>query len=58
VKRLITEPLLHFLIAGSLLFAIYAWLNPAGDDELHVVRITTAEVDWLKETWSRQRSRL
>ena len=57
MKRLITEPLLHFLIAGSLLFAVYAWLNPAGDDEPHVVRITTAEVDWLKETWSRQRSR-
>ena len=30
LKRLIREPLLHFLIAGGALFGAYAWLNPAG----------------------------
>ena len=53
LARLAREPLLHFLAAGLLLFGIYAWLGP-GDDEPRVVRITTTEVNWLKETWARQ----
>lgn len=48
------EPLLHFLVAGGLLFAVYAWLNRGGGDEPRVVRITAAEVNWLRETWARQ----
>jgi len=54
MKRLVKEPLLHFLAAGALLFAAYAWLNRGGGDEPRVVRITAQEVDWLVETWSRQ----
>ena len=48
------EPLLHFLLAGGLLFAAYAWLNRGEDEEPREVRITAAEVNWLKETWARQ----
>ena len=44
------EPLLHFLLAGALLFGFYAWLNRGGGDEPGIVRITAAEVNWLKET--------
>jgi hypothetical protein len=51
MKNLLKEPLLHFLVAGGLLFAAYDWLNR---DEGEVVRITAAEVNWLKETWTRQ----
>lgn len=53
LARLAREPLLHFLVAGLLLFGVYAWLGRGGD-EPRVVRITTAEVNWLKETWARQ----
>ncbi|HSO46879.1 MAG TPA: peptidyl-prolyl cis-trans isomerase, partial [Rhizobiaceae bacterium] len=54
MRRWITEPLLHFLLAGGLLFAAYAWLNRGGADEPRVVHITAAEVTWLKESWTRQ----
>ncbi|MEW6683486.1 MAG: peptidylprolyl isomerase [Nitrospirota bacterium] len=53
MKRWLKEPLLHFLLIGGLLFSAYAWLN-RGEAEPRVVRITAAEVDWLKETWARQ----
>lgn len=52
------EPLLHFLIAGAVLFGAYAWLNRGGDDAAgsaaRTVRITAAEVEWLKQIWARQ----
>lgn len=54
MKSWFREPLLHFLVAGSVLFAAYGWLNPGNDSTPNVVRITTAEVTWLKETWARQ----
>ncbi len=31
MRRLIREPLVHFLFAGALLFAAYAWLNCGSD---------------------------
>lgn len=51
------EPLLHFLVAGGVLFGGYAWLNPPapkGDAGARQVRIGEGEVGWLVETWSRQ----
>jgi hypothetical protein len=54
MRRFIKEPLVHFLVAGGLLFAVYGWLNREGSDEPRVVRITAAEVSWLKEIWARQ----
>jgi parvulin-like peptidyl-prolyl isomerase len=58
MKRLLKEPLLHFLVAAGLLFGLYAWLNPAGlnarGTEPRQVRIGEGEVRWLVETWSRQ----
>lgn len=55
MKRWLREPLLHFLVAGGLLFGVYGWLN--GDRDMsapRVVRITPAEMNWLKESWTRQ----
>lgn len=54
LMRVAREPLLHFLIAGGLLFAAYALLNPESTDKPQTVRISVAEVNWLKETWTRQ----
>lgn len=48
------EPLLHFLLVGTLLFAAYGWLNRENADAPRTVRISVAEVNWLKETWARQ----
>jgi hypothetical protein len=57
MKRLLKEPLLHFLMLGALVFAVYSWLNrsfPANKSSAGTVRITSNEIAWLKETWSRQ----
>ena len=57
MKSWLKEPLLHFLIAGGVLFGAYAWLNPAArntDTGPRQVRIGAGEVRWLTETWVRQ----
>ena len=53
MKRWLREPLVHFLIAGALLFGAYGWLNRGTVEEPRVVRITAADVNWLTVTWSR-----
>ena len=61
MKRLLKEPLLHFLVLGALLFGAYAWLNRGAsarqENGAGTVRITTTEVAWLADTWARQRQR-
>ena len=55
--KLIREPLLHFTVAGALLFGAYAWLNRGGTgagSAERTVRIGEREVAWLAETWMRQ----
>ena len=56
--KFLREPLLHFLVAGAVLFAAFAWLNRGADDTAgtasRTVRITAAEVEWLERTWARQ----
>lgn len=59
MKRIFSEPLFHFLLAGLCLFLAYSWLNrEAGPDERsRIVRISQADVTWLRETWVRQNQR-
>jgi hypothetical protein len=55
--KLLREPLLHFLLAGALLFVAYAWLgrDESGPGGLnHTIQVTEREVSWLTETWTRQ----
>jgi len=56
--KLLREPLVHFLVAGALLFAGYAWLNRGAADDAskatRVVHLTANEVEWLKQSWTRQ----
>lgn len=55
MSRLLTEPLIHFLVIGALLFGLYSWMNPdvAGADD-RVIEITPGIVQRLKDAWSRQ----
>lgn len=57
-SRLLCEPLVHFLAIGAALFAASAWTNRDGNNgdrsNTRMVRITEAEVAWLRETWTRQ----
>jgi hypothetical protein len=54
--KLFREPLLHFLIAGALLFGGYEWLH-RGEPVLQTekpVRIGDGEIGWLRETFANQ----
>lgn len=54
--KLAREPVVHFLIAGALLFGAYALLGRGEEvaETADPVRITEDDVRWLKETWRRQ----
>ena len=54
--QLLREPLLHFAVAGAILFGGYSWLNNPRADTTAVepVRISEGDVRWLKQTWSSQ----
>ena len=54
--KLLREPLLHFVVAGAILFAAQAWWNRDGAraEAVDAVRITEGDVRWLVETWRRQ----
>jgi len=56
LRRLLRDPLGHFLLLGALLFAAYALLGgrSARTDAASPIVIGTGEVRWLTETWSRQ----
>ncbi|MCC7325662.1 MAG: peptidyl-prolyl cis-trans isomerase [Burkholderiales bacterium] len=45
VRRLVREPLLHFLLAGFTLFVAYSALNPQAGDRFRSDRIQLTEVD-------------
>ncbi|MCZ7620511.1 MAG: peptidylprolyl isomerase [Myxococcota bacterium] len=51
------EPLFHFVLVGSLLFGVYGALDLDADERRGVVRITAADVEWLKASWTRQHQR-
>ena len=54
--QLLREPLLHFAVAGAILFGGYSWLNNTQADTTAIepVRIGEGDVRWLKQTWSSQ----
>jgi hypothetical protein len=56
IKRLLREPLIHFLAIGAILFFAWSQINhdrqfPAAAQQVH---IGPGDVAWLKETWARQ----
>ncbi len=59
MKKLLSEPLLHFLLIGGLLFFIYDLKNDeiAADDNMSIT-ITEANIDQLINQWQRRWQRL
>lgn len=54
--KLLREPLVHFALAGALLFAAYAWLNrdeSLASDAARTIQITERELTWLTDTSAR-----
>src|SRR5258705_13570533 len=56
MKKMLREPLLHFAVAGAILFGGYSWLHEKNAEAMAVepVRIGEGDVRWLKQTWSSQ----
>ena len=50
------EPLLHFLLAGAVLFGAYSWINRAAEkpNAATQIRFDAADVQWLAENWTTQ----
>jgi PPIC-type PPIASE domain len=54
--RLLKEPLLHYVMLGGLMFAAYFVFGTIQQDAKPqpVIRMTTADAEWLKGMWTRQ----
>ncbi len=60
MKRLFREPLFHFLLLGTLIFAGNAWRDrqhPVGDDTPRI-EVTAGTIAWLREGFAMQWHRL
>ncbi|TGD72285.1 peptidyl-prolyl cis-trans isomerase [Mangrovimicrobium sediminis] len=57
MRRLLREPLLHFLLLGAGLFALYGWVNPNGFDNERRIVVDGGRVAQLsahfQRTWNR-----
>lgn len=56
--RVLKEPLLHFLLAGAVLFGAYHWLNRSaeipGSSSAHQIHVRAGDVQWIVENWTKQ----
>ena len=54
--KLLREPLLHFAVAGLVLFSAYSWVNPKSSEaqKMAPVQIGQGEVDWLRQLFQNQ----
>lgn len=60
MNNFLKEPLVHFLFAGAVVFAVYGWVNNetiVDQNQERMVRISAGQVEWLKQTWARQKGR-
>jgi hypothetical protein len=56
--RVLREPLLHFLLAGAVLFGAYAWMNRTAEtptaSKAQPIHVSAGDVRWLAENWTTQ----
>lgn len=61
LRRLLREPLLHFVIAGAALFALYAWAKPRASGEGDSIVVSTDRIAALDQqfqlVWQRAPTR-
>src|SRR5262245_8665024 len=55
-RRWLREPLMHFLLAGALIFAAYEWLNPSAGrtDRINQITLTQDDLRQLAVHWLAQ----
>jgi len=58
LRRIAREPLVHFLLIGAAIYALTAWLGPAGEvDAENTIRVTANEIGWLTSSWKKRWNR-
>jgi hypothetical protein len=56
MHKLLRDPLLHFLLLGTLLFVVYFAMNPASESTApNLIRVTQGDVDRLRQMFEKQR---
>jgi hypothetical protein len=58
MRKLLREPLLHFLVLGVLLFAVYSFLSTGGEPEQGRIVVTEGQVASLATTFARTWQRM
>lgn len=56
IRKWLSEPLVHFLFIGGLLFVVYAYHNDSTDIKNRIL-ISTGELQSLKAQWTKRRNR-
>jgi peptidyl-prolyl cis-trans isomerase C len=53
--KLLHEPLVHFLVIGAALFALYSFVGqPDADGQERSIVITAGEIAWLTDSWEKR----
>jgi hypothetical protein len=53
IKRLLREPLVHFLLIGACVYAGYAFLGEQPEEASpETIRVTAGEVEWMVDAWT------
>ena len=52
------EPVIHFLLLGAALYALYGLVGPSAPDEsADRITVTAGEIDWLTSSWEKRWNR-
>jgi hypothetical protein len=57
IKRLLREPLLHFLVLGAVLFAVHGMLSRGGASESGRIVVTQSQIESMAKLFTRARQR-
>ncbi|MEN9569027.1 MAG: hypothetical protein RL172_258 [Bacteroidota bacterium] len=57
MKKIVTQPLFHFLLLGAILFVLYQWVNPGTANKDAIViddEIVTRNISLFEKEWGRK----
>lgn len=58
LRKLILDPLLHFLAIGGVVFALFAWLGDSESEDSRVIRLTAGTIESMQKFWEKTHFRL
>jgi hypothetical protein len=57
VRRILREPIVHFLVGGALLFGLDAWRASDRDDPSYRIQVGRGQIEHLRQAWEAQSGR-